>query len=137
MNVPAPDDEHPVQNHHAERARAGLRRMGVKLAHPDDQCVREGADGRGRLVCTCSALFDDRPGLGDLIALGSPAVRGQLVVRGDDDGAERVIEGYRIVRVTEASWRPNDDGVSRDYAFTPTSMTWPPPRRRWWQRLLR
>lgn len=137
VNVPAPDGNARPSTRAAETATSALRRLSVKLAHPDDRCVRARPDGSGHLTCTCSLLFDDRPGLGDLIALGTPAVRRQVVFEEDEDGVERVIEGYRIVRVTEASWMPTDSGVSRDYAFEPTHMTWPAGKGRWWQRLLR
>ena len=46
----------------------GLRRDGVKMAHPDDGWVNR---TENRLM-PCYPQFDDRPGVGDIIALGSP-----------------------------------------------------------------
>lgn len=65
---------------------AHLRAAGVKMAHPDDGWV----DRREHSVSPCYPQFDDRPQVGDVIALGWPSGDTRLVV------VRRVTERFRL-----------------------------------------
>lgn len=99
-----------------------LRAAGVKAAHPDDGWVNRDRN----TVRLEYPRFNDRPQVGDLIALGVP-------------------DRYRLVRVTGLDHLSDPKyasmyGMAPDepwsYSFEPLVEPAPPPerKRRWWRR---
>ncbi len=76
---------------------------GVKAIHPDDGNVDRGKNS----VCLAYPIYNARPAVGDLVALGSPP-------------------HYRLVRVTRIESRPI--GLS-DYHFEATDASVSPPEK--------
>lgn len=128
-----------------DRARAYLRSIGVKLAHPDDGWVKRRPDGSGSFHRSWYPLFDDRPEVGDLIAFGSPPEGEHYrswhdVWRGRKDSyareqmkrlkgqPESSANGYRICRVTKVERRASVLGYMQHFEFAATGETWPPVR---------
>jgi hypothetical protein len=101
-----------------------LRKMGVKLAHPDDGWVKNRGTEFEYLHLSWYPEFNDDPEVGDLMALGCPSTSG--LFKYSDANENCAWEGYRIVRVTLVDIKTAPlGGLVEKYHFEDTGIRYP------------
>lgn len=100
-----------------------LKKMGVKLAHPDDGWVHNRGTEFEYLSVSWYPAFNDNPEVGDLIAIGKPSENYQF--KYGDETKTWAREGYRICRVTLVDVKTGILGTIEKYHYEDTGIRFP------------